>query len=119
MPASRSSVPTATVISAVRQRTASFTLPTDAVRAQVEVLDADGGVVGAPVTAVGGGATVQLGEADGEYRVRITLFDAAGNTASVRSGMLTLDQAAPRAGGAPIVTGPGYALLPPVAGASR
>lgn len=89
------------------QRSVTFTPPGDAIAARVQVLDSARRAVGAPVTAVGGAATVQLGAADGDYTVQLTLQDAAGNTASIESGVVTLDQSAPSAGGAPTVTGPG------------
>jgi hypothetical protein len=87
-------------------RTVTFTAPADAIGARVQVLDASGAPVGAPVTATGGAATVMLGPDDGTYAVRLTLTDAAGNAATVTSVDLTLDRVAPAAGPAPAVSGP-------------
>lgn len=94
-------------VSSDTQRTASFAMPGDAISATAQVIDAGGADVGAPVAAVGGTAIVQLGAAEGDYRVRLTLLDAAGNAATVVSDAVTLDETAPSAGGAPTVTGPG------------
>ncbi|WP_270024746.1 beta strand repeat-containing protein [Solirubrobacter phytolaccae] len=86
-------------------RTATFNVPEDVVSAEAQVLDANGNAVGGLQQATGGRASVQLGSSDGTYRVRLTIRDAFGNTASVLSDALTLDQTAPTAGGAPTVTG--------------
>ncbi|MDO8210873.1 Ig-like domain repeat protein [Conexibacter sp. CPCC 206217] len=94
-------------VSSDRRRTGSFVMPGDAMSATAQVIDAGGRDVGAPVAAIGGTAVVQLGTADGDYRVRLTLLDAAGNAAIVVSDPVTLDATAPTAGGAPTVTGPG------------
>ncbi|ADB51406.1 Ig-like domain repeat protein [Conexibacter woesei] len=94
-------------VSSDTQRNVTFTPPVDAVRATAQVIDRSGNPVGAPVAAVGGTATVQIGPAEGDYRVRLTLEDAAGNPTVVTSDVVTLDETAPSAGGAPSVTGPG------------
>ena len=50
---------------------------------------------------------MQLDSTDGEYRVRLTLTDAAGNSASTTSDPVTLDTTAPDPGPAPTVNGDG------------
>lgn len=87
-------------------RTVTFTMPSDAVSAEAQVIDASNDPVGGPVTATGGNASVTLGNADGDYRARITVRDVAGNAATVTTGAVTLDRSAPAAGNAPVVTGP-------------
>jgi hypothetical protein len=94
-------------LSSDRQRAVTFTLPPDAVGATAQVIDVSDAPVGSPVLAAGGMATVQLGASDGDYRVALTLADAAGNTATLVSGIVTLDATAPGAGGAPDITGAG------------
>jgi hypothetical protein len=93
-------------VSALALRTVSFVRPLDAVTVTAQVIVAGGASVGAPVTLAGNGGGVQLGSADGTYRVRLTLTDAAGNGAETTSGALTLDTTAP-GGGAPTVAGDG------------
>ncbi len=95
----------APAISSLSTRSVTFSRPSDAASAEVQVLDASGAAVGPPVIAAGGGAAVELGAGDGAYRVRLTLRDAAGNAAVATSGTLTLDTAAPDAGSSPLVTG--------------
>ena len=87
-------------LSSDRQRAVTFTPPPDAVGATAQVIDASDTPVGVPVLTAGGMATVQLGASDGDYRVALTLADAAGNTATLVSGVVTLDATAPGAGGA-------------------
>lgn len=94
------------VRSGTAQRTVAFVRPLDAATVTAQVIDAAGADVGTSVTPAGSGGTVQVGPADGEYRVRLTLTDAAGNSVSTTSGTLTLDTTAP-GGGAPTVTGAG------------
>ncbi|MDW5595602.1 hypothetical protein VSS74_14730 [Conexibacter stalactiti] len=89
------------------QRTVEFTAPGDVVSVSAQVIDGGGADVGAPVTATGGTAIVQLGAAEGDYRVRLTFQDAAGNAATSLSGIATVDTTAPSSGGAPNVTGDG------------
>ncbi len=89
------------------QRTVTFTPPGDAISATAQVLDRSGRAVGPAVAAVGGTATVQLSAGEGDYTVRLTLNDAAGNAATVDSGTVTLDTTGPSGGGAPLVTGDG------------
>jgi hypothetical protein len=94
-------------VAAGAQRSVAFARPADAVAAQLQVVDSDGTAVGAPLLVAGGSATVQLGTVDGSYAVRLTLTDAAGNSAAVVSAPVTLDGSAPSAGGAPAVVGAG------------
>ncbi len=94
-------------VSSDTQRNVAFVVPRDVVAASAQVIDSGGRDVGAPVAALGGSAVVQLGSAEGDYRVRLTLTDAAGNAATVLSDPVTLDQTAPSGGGAPTVTGAG------------
>jgi hypothetical protein len=93
-------------LSAVAQRTVAFVRPLDAATVSAQVIDAANVDVGAPVTLAGNGGAVQLGSTDGDYRVRLTFTDAAGNSAQTTSGTLTLDTTAP-GGGAPTVAGDG------------
>jgi hypothetical protein len=97
-------------LSAASQRSVSFTRPSDAHAVKAQVIDADGHDVGSPVTVNAGTADVQLGSADGEYRVRLTLTDAAGNSASATSDPVTLDTTAPEAPTAPTAAGTPDAL---------
>ena len=83
----------------------TFVRPADAAAAEVEVLDAGGTPMGSGVAPAGGAATVQLSAGDGDYRVRVTVRDAAGNAASTTSGVVTLDTTPPATGAAPTVTG--------------
>ncbi|MFA4926934.1 MAG: Ig-like domain repeat protein, partial [Patulibacter sp.] len=94
-------------ISNALERTVSFTRPADATTVVAQVIDADDDAVGLPVTMTGSSATVTVGPADGDYRVRLTLTDAAGNAADGTSDTITLDRVAPDAGPAPTVTGAG------------
>jgi hypothetical protein len=89
------------------QRTVAFTPPGDAISAIAQVLDSDGDPVGPAVAAVGGTAIVQLSAGEGDYTVRLTLSDAAGNAATVDSSTVTLDTTGPSGGDAPLVTGEG------------
>jgi len=77
-----------------RSRTARFTVPADAVSADID---------GTP--APGGTATIQLPAADGTYRPVLTVKDAAGNAASVQAPAVTLDTTPPAAAQAPSVAG--------------
>ncbi|MDA0179473.1 Ig-like domain repeat protein [Solirubrobacter phytolaccae] len=92
-------------LSSDRVRTVTFTMPVDAVSAEAQVIDSNGADVGSPVTATGGNASVTLGTPDGDYRVRVTVRDAAGNGADVVTNAVALDRTAPSVGGAPLVTG--------------
>ena len=98
------------------ERTVTFQPPADAVSAEAQVLDAAGDPVGDPVPLLGTGGSVQLGPADGTYRVEVTFADAAGNTASVRSGDLVLGSGGPGTGG-PGTGGPGTPGTPGTPGA--
>ncbi len=93
-------------LSTVAQRTVAFVRPLDAATVTAQVIDAANADVGAPVTLAGNGGTVALGSTDGDYRVRLTFTDAAGNSVQTTSGTLTLDATAP-GGGAPTVAGAG------------
>ncbi len=94
-------------ISNALERTVSFTRPADAVTVVAQALNADDVAVGLPATVVGSSAAVTVGPADGDYRVRLTLTDAAGNAADATSDVVTLDRVAPDAGPAPAVAGAG------------
>lgn len=93
-------------VSSTASRTVALVRPFDAATVTAQVIDAAGADVGAAVAVAGNGGTVQLGSADGVYRVRLQLTDAAGNSADTLSGALTLDTTAP-GGGAPTVAGDG------------
>lgn len=95
------------VLSSAAARTVSFVRPADAATVTAQVLDAEDGPVGAAVAVNGSSASVTLGAADGDYRVRLTLVDAAGNETQRTSAAATRDTVAPQAGPAPTVTGPG------------
>jgi hypothetical protein len=90
-----------------RSRTVTIVRPEDAATVTAQVIDASGDPVGSPVTIAGTTGTVTLGTADGSYRVRVTVADAAGNSDSATSTPVTLDATAPNAGPAPTVTGDG------------
>ncbi|MES1194122.1 MAG: fibronectin type III domain-containing protein, partial [Solirubrobacterales bacterium] len=96
-------------LSTATQRSITFTRPSDALTVSAQVIDAANANVGSPVTVNAGTANVQLGSSDGDYRVRLTLTDAAGNSASMISDPVTLDTTAPNAGPAPTVDGDGNA----------
>jgi hypothetical protein len=97
--------------SADRLRQVSLTVPADAASVRAQVLDAGGSPVGPDVDASSGATTVQLGSADGDYRVRITLTDAAGNTATADSGVLVLDSVAPSTAALALAVTPGSASV--------
>lgn len=97
-------------LSSVGSRSVAFVRPNDAATVTAQVIDATGAAVGGPVTLAGTGGVVQLGSADGVYRVRLRVTDAAGNSAETLSDALTLDRVAPAAGPAPTVEGTPDAL---------
>jgi hypothetical protein len=94
-------------VSKDRDRTVTLKRPADAATVLAQPLDASGAPVGDPVPVQGDSAAVQLGAADGTYRVRLTLTDAAGNASMATSAEVTLDTKAPEAGPAPKAKGAG------------
>lgn len=86
-------------------RFATFSLPTDAVDAGVQLLDDAGSPAAAPIAGNAGYASLPIDGGDGIYRIRLTVHDAAGNAATALSADLELDRTAPDAGGPPTVDG--------------